>query len=213
MYETVSYTCFMPIDPAPRSRMSPERRAELFSTVHELLLEVGYERLTFDAVASRARTSKATLYRQWGSKAGLVMAALTHDDAQHRPLFDDAAAATSLEEAFTQLVQEDRVSDRDLRMGVMLLHAATTDPAFAAELRTVIIAPIVDQFVAVFEAAADRGEIRRDPPLFQRLGYLILTDLAFFPLISGQPGSAAARHDLFRTIVRPALDFIDHHDD
>lgn len=181
--------------------------------MHELLLEAGYERLTFDAVAARARTSKATLYRQWGSKAGLVMAALTHDSAQHRPLFDDTAPASSLEDVFTQLVNADRVSDRDLRMGVMLLHAATTDPAFAAELRTAIIAPIVDQFVAVFETAADRGEIRRDPPLFQRLAYLILTDLAFFPLISGQPGNTAARHDLFRTIVRPALDFVDERHD
>jgi AcrR family transcriptional regulator len=188
--------------------MSPERLAELFDAVHALLLEAGYERLTFDAVAARARTSKATLYRQWGSKSGLVMAALKHE----RPALPDYTA-TSLDEVFAQMARADRVSARDLRMGFMLLHAASADPDFGAALRKEIIAPVVDELAAVFEAAADRGEVVRDSPLFQRLAYLILTDLAFSPLISGREANAASRPELFRTIVRPALTFTDRSND
>ena len=209
MYETVSYSFGMPTDNPPRSRMSPERLAELFDAVHALLLETGYERLTFDAVAARARTSKATLYRQWGSKSGLVMAALTHQ----RPALPDYAGAASLDEVFAQMARADRVSARDLRMGFMLLHAASTDPDFGAALRKEIIAPVVNELAAVFEAAADRGEVVRDSPLFQRLAYLILADLAFFPLIGGREENAASRQELFRTIVRPALTFTDRSDD
>jgi AcrR family transcriptional regulator len=190
--------------------MSPERLTELFDAVRALLLEAGYERLTFDAVAARARTSKATLYRLWGSKAGLVIAALTHP----RPALPDYTGATSLDEAFAQMAAwADRASARDLRMGFMLLHAASTDPDFGSVLRKEIIAPIVDELAAVFEAAADRGEVVRDSPLFQRLAYLILADLAFFPLISGREDNAASRRELFRTIVRPALTFTDHSND
>jgi len=190
--------------------MSPERLAELFEAVRALLVESGYERLTFDAVAARARTSKATLYRHWGgSKSGLVMAALTH---QH-PALPDYAGATSLDEVFAQMARTDRVSARDLRMGFTLLHAAATDPDFAAALRKEIIAPVVHELAAVFEAAADRGEIVRDSPLFQRLAYLILADLAFSPLISGREENAASRQELFQTIVRPALTFTDLSDD
>ena len=189
--------------------MSPERLTELFDAVHALLLEVGYERLTFDAVAARARTSKATLYRQWGGKAGLVMAALTHQ----RPALYDSAGATSLDEVFAQMARADGVSARDLRMGFMLLHSAATDPDFGAALRTEIIAPIVDALAAVFEAAADRGEVVRDSPLFQRLAHLIIADLALYPLISGREENAASRHELFRTIVRPALTFTDPSND
>lgn len=192
--------------------MSSERLTEVFDAVHALLLEVGYERLTFDAVAARARTSKATLYRQWGSKSGLVMAALTHSHARHPPLFDDTGA-TSLDEVFTQVARAGRVPDRDLRMGFMLLQAASTDPDFAAALRQEIITPVVDGLAAVFEAAADRGEVVRDLPLFRRLAYLILADLAFFPLISGREENAAAELELFRTIIRPALTFTDHNND
>jgi AcrR family transcriptional regulator len=188
--------------------MTPGRRAELFSVVRELLLELGYERLTFDAVAARARTSKATLYRQWGSKSGLVMAALTQDDARHPPLIQNAETI-SLDEAFAQLCRADRMPDRDLRMGFMLLQAASTDPDFAAALRREIIVPLVDELVAIFETAADHGTIVRDSSLFARLAHVILTDIAFYPLINGQAGNQADREELFRTVIRPALTFID----
>ena len=41
-----------------------------------MLAEVGYDRLTMDAVATRAKASKATLYRRWTNKASLVIDAL-----------------------------------------------------------------------------------------------------------------------------------------
>jgi AcrR family transcriptional regulator len=188
--------------------MSPERLAELLDAVRGLLVEAGYERLTFDAVAARARTSKATLYRHWRSKAELVMAALTHPDVRHRPLLEDAGAR-SLEAVFAQMDRTDGISAPDLRMGLTLLQAASADADFADALRREIIAPRVEELAAVFEAAADRGEIGRDGDLFRRLAYMILADLAVFPLISGQPGQPAPGYELFRTIVRPALTFTD----
>ncbi|TKK85214.1 TetR/AcrR family transcriptional regulator [Herbidospora galbida] len=200
----------MSMDPPPRSRMKPERLAELFEAVRALLLDVGYERLTFDAVAVRARTSKATLYRHWkGNKADLVMAALT----QHRPALPDHAGAASLDEVFAQMAGADGMPTGDLRMGLMLLHAAAADPDFGAALRKEIIAPLVNALAAVFETAADRGEIVRDSPLFRRLAHVILTDLAFSPLISGGEENAASRQELFRTIIRPALTFTDRRDE
>src|SRR5580692_10112751 len=42
----------------------------------ELLTEIGYDRLTIEAVASRARASKTTIYRRWTGKAELVVDAL-----------------------------------------------------------------------------------------------------------------------------------------
>ncbi len=192
------------MDSPPRSRMKPERLAELFEAVRALLSEAGYERLTFDAVAARARTSKATLYRHWGgSKADLVMAALTHQ----RPALPDYAGATSLDEVFAGMARAGGIPACDLHLGFTLLHAASADPDFGAALRKEIITPAVDSLAAVFEAAADRGEVVRDSPLFRRLAYLILADLAFSPLISGWETSEASLRELFRTIVRPALTF------
>ncbi|WP_051301087.1 TetR family transcriptional regulator [Actinomadura rifamycini] len=41
-----------------------------------LLAEVGYDRLTMEAVAARVQASKATLYRRWPGKAELVVDAV-----------------------------------------------------------------------------------------------------------------------------------------
>lgn len=52
-----------------------EREAELLAITLELLREHGYDRLSVEAVAIKAKASKATMYRRWPSKADLVLAA------------------------------------------------------------------------------------------------------------------------------------------
>jgi AcrR family transcriptional regulator len=61
----------------PAAEPSPwsPRETELLTVTLQLLQEHGYDRLTVDAVAARARASKATVYRRWPSKAELVLAA------------------------------------------------------------------------------------------------------------------------------------------
>ena len=63
---------------AASSRPSPrwtEREAELLAATLRQLQEHGYDRLTVEAVATEAKSSKATMYRRWPSKAELVLAA------------------------------------------------------------------------------------------------------------------------------------------
>ena len=52
-----------------------ERETELLAITLELLQEHGYDRLSVEAVATKAKASKATMYRRWPSKADLVLAA------------------------------------------------------------------------------------------------------------------------------------------
>lgn len=59
---------------APRS----VRHEAIRHAVFELLSEVGYDRMSMDAVAARARASKATIYRAWPHKPDLVIEALVH---------------------------------------------------------------------------------------------------------------------------------------
>src|SRR5262250_1541743 len=55
-----------------------DRHAAICDAVFELLSEVGYDRMSMDAVAARARASKATIYRAWPNKPDLVCEALGH---------------------------------------------------------------------------------------------------------------------------------------
>lgn len=54
------------------------RHEAIFDAVFELLSDVGYDRMSMDAVAARARASKATIYRAWPNKPDLVMDALKY---------------------------------------------------------------------------------------------------------------------------------------
>lgn len=48
----------------------------------ELLAEVGYDSMSIESIANRARVSKATIYRRWPGKAELVVDALR---SRHEP--------------------------------------------------------------------------------------------------------------------------------
>jgi len=58
-------------------RRDASRDDALRQATIELLVEHGYDRLTIDAIAARARAGKATVYRRWASKADLVVDAVT----------------------------------------------------------------------------------------------------------------------------------------
>src|ERR1700690_266401 len=65
------------------SKASPQRRRgevlekALLDAAWAELTERGYDHLTVDAVATRAGTSRAVLYRRWPNKQDLVLATLT----------------------------------------------------------------------------------------------------------------------------------------
>ena len=68
-----------------RPRIEGDREAEILEATLEVLGDVGYDRLTMDAVALRAKASKATLYRRWNGKVSLVIDALHHGHQHEHP--------------------------------------------------------------------------------------------------------------------------------
>src|SRR3954471_10098445 len=52
------------------------RDPEILEAALDVLAECGYDGLTIDMVAARAKAGKATLYRRWPSKAELVIEAV-----------------------------------------------------------------------------------------------------------------------------------------
>ena len=52
------------------------REGAILNAAIDLIGEVGYERVTVDAIAARARSSKTTMYKRWSGKAELVADAI-----------------------------------------------------------------------------------------------------------------------------------------
>jgi AcrR family transcriptional regulator len=63
-------------------RRGAELEEALLDAAWAELAEVGYPHLTMEAVAARAGTSRAVLYRRWNNRAALVIDAMR----RHRPL-------------------------------------------------------------------------------------------------------------------------------
>ena len=60
----------------PGARKDPEADRLILETTHRLLREVGYDRLTMDAVAREAGVARTTVYRRYRDKPELVSAAI-----------------------------------------------------------------------------------------------------------------------------------------
>ncbi|QLL10160.1 TetR/AcrR family transcriptional regulator [Mycobacterium vicinigordonae] len=62
----------------PQRRRGEVLERALLDAAWDELAESGYDDLTIDAVANRAGTSRAVLYRRWPNKQDLMLAALVH---------------------------------------------------------------------------------------------------------------------------------------
>jgi len=153
--------CMTPAEAAAavRPRVEGVREQEILDAALEVLGEVGYDRLTMDAVAQRAKASKATLYRRWNSKATLVVEALARTKGV--PAVPDTGdLRTDLVTAFCGM---GGLTDHDTTSTFgAVITAVSTDPEFAAEFRRQVVAPKAHVSRTVFERARDRGEVRDD---------------------------------------------------
>ncbi|GGE44850.1 TetR family transcriptional regulator [Pullulanibacillus camelliae] len=59
-------------------RRGDELVAAILQAAWDELMEVGFPNLTIERVATRARTSKPVIYRRWGNREELVLAAIQH---------------------------------------------------------------------------------------------------------------------------------------
>jgi AcrR family transcriptional regulator len=147
---------------AARPRIEGDREQEILDAALEVLAEVGYDRLTMDAVAQRAKASKATLYRRWNSKAKLVVESLARMKTTPE-VPDTGDLRTDLITAFCGM---GGLTDHDTTSTFgAVVTAVSTDPEFAAEFRRQVVGPKSQVSRRVFERARDRGELRADVDL------------------------------------------------
>jgi len=144
---------------AARPRVEGDREQQILDAALEVLADVGYDRLTMDAVAHRAKASKATLYRRWNSKATLVVEALARTKGV--PVIPDTGALRSdLMAAFCGM---GGLTDHDTTSTLgAVITAVNTDPEFAREFREQVVAPKARVSRTLFERALARGELRPD---------------------------------------------------
>ncbi|MFI7009905.1 TetR/AcrR family transcriptional regulator [Streptomyces sp. NPDC050145] len=192
----------MAAEPMRRSRITPEREAELYGAVLDLLREVGYDALTMDAVAARTRSSKATLYRQWGGKAELVVKALR----QQKPHFDEIDTGTLRGDLHAMTLREDDChmeQNSALMRGLMV--AVHANPDLLEAFREWIVEPEMSGLDRMLRRAVERGEIRPDNPALGYVIHMLIGAFATRTLIDELPPTQAYLASYIDAVVLPAL--------
>lgn len=141
----------------PRDRT---RDPVILEAALDVLAEVGYEAMTIEMVAARAKAGKATLYRRWPSKAHLVVdavASIPTVDATSTELPDTGDLRGDL----LALLEGSGVEGegRDSRVVAGLCAVFPQEPGLAAVVRERLLTPRVELVRTVLERARDRGEI------------------------------------------------------
>ncbi|MFD7420066.1 TetR/AcrR family transcriptional regulator [Streptomyces californicus] len=186
-----------------RTRLTPEREGELYEAVLDLLREVGYDALTMDAVAARTRSSKATLYRQWGSKPELVARALRHDKPGDLSDIDTGSLRGDFRAALSRT--DDCQMEKDAALMRGLSHAVHANPELLKALRELLIEPEMTGFDQLLQRAVDRGELRPDNPALKYIPHMVVGALAARQLIEDRPVDQAFLMDYVDAVVLPAL--------
>jgi AcrR family transcriptional regulator len=188
---------------ARRSRITPEREAELYEAVLDLLREVGYDALTMDAVAARTRSSKATLYRQWGGKAELVAKAVRHNKPGGFADIDTGSLRGDLH-ALT-LHSDDCQMEQNSALMRGLAMAVHGNPDLLKAFKEHLIEPEMAEFRRLLQRAIDRGEVRADNPAIDFVMHMMIGGFAARSLIDEQPPTQAFLLSYIDAVVIPAL--------
>ena len=139
------------------------RDADILDAALDVLAEVGYDGMTIDMVAARAKAGKATLYRRWPSKTELVIdavACMKNSDVD----FDNLPDTGTLRGDFIALMKTPTIKDATQKMRVMsgLVSLISRNPELAEAARAAVIAPRAELNRRLLQRAIDRGEISKD---------------------------------------------------
>lgn len=197
----------MTIRTPSRPRVEGEREDEIFDSTVELLIELGYDRLTMDAVAKRARASKATLYRRWETKASLVVEALIR--AKQSPQIGHHDTGSLRGDLLATFCGSHGINETATQVLGSVITALSTDPEFADQFRERFIAPKVALTQAVYQRAQERGEIPADIDL-EVIGPALAGILLHRTFILGIPPDDATIERVVDHVILPAVQHPPH---
>lgn len=187
----------------PGRPRSEDREQAILEAALELVMEVGYDGVSMDALADRARASKATIYRHWSGKAEVVAAAVRcRAESMSEEPPDTGSVRGDLLALLTHSCETLSSSDGALMASV--LWAMRSDPELAGLMRAQMVEGKREVIEAVVSRAKDRGECApdTDPSVAgEVMPAMVLSRL----LVTGEPLDDAFCTHLVDDVLLPLL--------
>ncbi|NUW44478.1 TetR/AcrR family transcriptional regulator [Nonomuraea rhodomycinica] len=152
----------MPTSPNPLRRRETSRRAILDAAL-QLCAELGYGRLTIEAIAARAGVSKKTIYRWWPSKGAVVLDAVDDAASLVTDHIDTGHLAADLHAQLSAVITLLSPPNNSAITG--LIAEALQDDELAHDLRERLIKPRIIAFKERMRKAQRDGQLAPDANL------------------------------------------------
>lgn len=188
-------------DPAAESSSWSQRESELLAVTLQLLQEHGYDRLTVDAVAAKARASKATVYRRWPSKAELVLAAFIEGIRQIAIPPETGTLRGDLLRMGELICQQGKQHAGTIRA---VLVEISRNPALNDVMQHQFIEQRKALMDQILQQAVGRGEIDQ-AAINDELWDLLPHYLIFRSIIPGRPPTRHTVQTLVDDVIIPSL--------
>lgn len=194
---------------APATRLGRKRDhtrdPEILDAALDVLAEVGYDRMTMDMVAARAKAGKATVYRRWPSKADLVIeavACMKKVDVDPAKLPDTGTLRGDL----IAMMKPHTIVDAEKKLQVMagLVSMLAQNPEFTDAVNEAIVEPRASINRVFLQRAVDRGEIPADVDI-EQLAILAPSMASYRVLVLRRPVDRKFLMGVLDDILLPAV--------
>lgn len=179
--------------------------ARIIEAAIDILAEVGFDSMTMDMVAARAKSGKATVYRRWSSKAELVRDALiwmSRSSVELENLPDTGALRSDLLALLKPYSTEH--SERKFRVLAGLGSFFPEHQDLAEESTAGIFEPWTDLNRTLMQRAVERGEISPQADI-ETACEIIIAMTYYYSLGQNKPFDKSAYSALLDKILLPAL--------
>jgi AcrR family transcriptional regulator len=161
-----------------RPRSTQSHQAILQATL-DLLAEVGYDRMSIEAIATRAGVGKPTIYRRYLSKAELVADAI--ESRREEYVIPNTGSLWGDIEALITSAAQITFNPLGRQTVAMMIGSATSNPEFAQVYWIKYLQPRRQAFAVVYERAKARQEIPAD--LDPDLVFDVISGLMLYALV------------------------------
>jgi len=151
------------VDLKPRlgRKRDSSRDQDILDAALDVLAETGYDGMTIDMVAARAKAGKATVYRRWDSKPDLVLDAVACLKAVPLDTLPDTG---TLRGDLVAMIKSPAIQDADRKLRIMagIVSMIARNPELAQAARSALVEPRAAANRVLFQRAVHRGEIPAD---------------------------------------------------
>jgi AcrR family transcriptional regulator len=179
------------------------RDPEILDAALEVLAECGYDGMTVEMVAARAKAGKATLYRRWASKNELVIdavACMKRADLEHLP------DTGTLRGDLVGLIKPRTIEEAEKKLQIMagLSSMLSKSPELAQAIEQAIIRPRAEANKTLLRRAIERGEISSECEL-ETLALITPAMTAYRVLVLQKPVDRAFLLSIIDGVLLPAV--------